>query len=78
MLSRLLLIPTLLILLVAATQADEAGKSCENTIAINWVLPGHFEDALKQANAHQRLIMIKGIAFGIDDVGATCATKGCW
>ncbi|MFT3881652.1 MAG: hypothetical protein QM703_18560 [Gemmatales bacterium] len=78
MLSRFLLIPALLILLVSASHADDAAKTCENTLAINWVLPGHFADALKQANAQQRLIMIKGIAFGIDDAGATCATKGCW
>ena len=80
MFHRLLLIPTLLILSVAATSAEDTAKSpaCENTLAINWVLPGHFDDALKQANAQQRLIMIKGIAFGIDELGATCATKGCW
>ena len=30
------------------------------------------------AQAQKRLIMIKGIAFGIDELGATSATKGCW
>lgn len=75
---RLLLIPALLLVFLSCTHADDTIKSCENTLAINWVLPGHFDDALKQANAQQRLIMIKGIAFGIDDAGATCATKGCW
>jgi len=77
-LRRSLLIPVLLLVILAKAHADDAGKSCENTLAINWVLPGHFADALKQANAQQRLIMIKGIAFGIDDIGATCASKGCW
>lgn len=75
---RTLLISSLVLLLLATIHADDATKASENTIAINWVLPGHFADALKQANAQQRLIMIKGIAFGIDDLGATCATKGCW
>ncbi len=75
---RTLLIPALLLVLLATIHADDPAKPCENTLAINWVLPGHFADALKQANVQQRLIMIKGIAFGIDDVGATCATKGCW
>lgn len=78
MIHRLLLITVLIVLGLATVHADDTTKSCENTLAINWVLPGHFADALKQANEQQRLIMIKGIAFGIDDAGATCATKGCW
>lgn len=71
---------TLFLVFLATTplHADDDTKACENTLAIKWILPGHFDDALKQANAQHRIIMIKGVAFGIDDAGATCATKGCW
>ena len=71
------LLLTTLCLFSMATGEDVA-PACQHRLDINWVLPGHFADALKQANEQQRLIMVKGIAFGIDDVGATCATKGCW
>ena len=56
----------------------QESKPPASTLAINWVFPGHFADALLKARTQQRLMMIKGIAFGIDDLGATCATKGCW
>lgn len=45
---------------------------------IDWVLPGHFAEAVKRAKAEQRLILIKGVSFGIDVAGAACATKGKW
>jgi len=45
---------------------------------IDWVLPGHFADALQRGKSEQRLILIKGVSFGIDVAGAACATKGKW
>jgi len=44
----------------------------------NFVLPGNFTDALAKAAEANRCLIIKGIAFGIDRVGATCATRGHW
>ena len=49
-----------------------------NTDNIDWVLPGHFADAVSRGTSEQRLILIKGVSFGIDVAGAKCATKGKW
>ena len=43
-----------------------------------WVLPGDFATARERAEQEQRLLLIKGISFGVDDAGAKCATKGKW
>ena len=45
---------------------------------IDWCLPGDFEATQKRAEAEKRLILIKGISFGVDASGARDATKGCW
>ncbi|MBL8754951.1 MAG: hypothetical protein JNK15_16725 [Planctomycetes bacterium] len=46
--------------------------------AIAWVLPGDFPKALERAQKEQRILVVKGISFGVDTAGATCATKGVW
>ena len=58
-----------------ATQ--EAPPPCD-TNAIRWVLPADFDVALRRARAESRLLLIKGVSFGIDAEGAKCATKGRW
>lgn len=58
--------------------ASAAEPDCQDTNAIQWHLPGQFEKARKAAAQQNRILMIKGIAFGIDEAGAKCATKGCW
>lgn len=45
---------------------------------IRWHLPGSFEAARRRAVDENRLLVIKGISFGVDSIGATCATKGTW
>lgn len=45
---------------------------------IEWITPGDFKKAQARATAETRLIVIKGISFGVDKLGATCATKGDW
>ena len=52
-------------------------RAC-NTDNIDWVLPGHFQEAVSRGKSEQRLILIKGVSFGIDVAGARCATKGKW
>lgn len=47
-------------------------------LAIEWVLPGHFEEARARSKQEQRLLLIKGVSFGIDEAGAACATQGEW
>ena len=45
---------------------------------IDWVLPADFDKALARSKSEQRLLLIKGVSFGIDAAGAGCATKGKW
>jgi hypothetical protein len=59
-----------LALLAAAAFADEA--------AIRWHFPHQFEEARARAQAENRILVIKGVSFGIDEEGAVCATKGKW
>ncbi len=46
--------------------------------AIQWSIPGQFKQARARAKRQKRLLIIKGISFGVDDAGAKCATKGKW
>ena len=46
--------------------------------AIEWKLPHQFDEAVREAKAKNRILLIKGVSFGIDEAGATCATDGMW
>ena len=59
-----------LLLLAQAAAADEC--------SIRWHFPHQFEEALARSKAESRILVIKGVSFGIDTEGATCATKGKW
>jgi len=77
---RLAALPTALLLsllggTVLAQQEPELG--CDPS-AIRWFIPGEFKAAQKRAKEEKRLLIIKGISFGVDDAGAKCATKGKW
>lgn len=71
-----------LVIGLAALQIHVAGQEpivpLADTTNIEWVLPGDFGDALARAKAEKRLLLIKGISFGVDVEGAGCATKGRW
>ena len=61
-------------------QAQDAAPepaACDPS-AIQWFLPGDFAKARATAERTGRLLAIKGISFGVDEVGARCATKGRW
>ncbi|MBI3408400.1 MAG: hypothetical protein HY040_08590 [Planctomycetes bacterium] len=78
---RMLLAFGLLPWCIGASMADDPQKerlTCQNTSAIRWFLPGQFEEARAHAEKTKRILMVKGISFGIDAVGAKCATKGNW
>ena len=45
---------------------------------IDWFSPGEFAKARKKAAATGRLILVKGISFGIDARGAADARCGSW
>jgi hypothetical protein len=62
---------------LGAQQDDAAMPPCNKT-QIQWVLPGNFDAARQRAVTEQRMLLIKGISFGIDEAGAQCATKGLW
>src|SRR5262249_39558092 len=64
-----------LCLLTASGSADAYGY---DATSIRWVLPKDFKAAVERANEEHRLLLIKGVSFNIDEVGATCATKGTW
>ena len=77
------LIPTVALALPSQDRSEEAvdaraGTAASNTLAIHWHLPGKFEAARERARRENRLLLIKGISFGIDEAGAKCATKGRW
>ena len=65
---------------LALTPQDSATTPhpASDTTNIEWFLPGNFEAAEKRAQESKRIILIKGISFGVDDAGAACATKGRW
>jgi hypothetical protein len=52
--------------------------ACTDRSAVRWHVPGEFEAARKEAEKEKRLLLVKGIAFGVDEAGAKSATKGCW
>ena len=56
----------------------KTNKAVSVTDNIDWVLPSDFDKALARSTAEHRLLLIKGVSFGIDVAGATCATKGKW
>ena len=73
-------IPAVLIGLVAGTvgaQPPDTDLGCDPS-AIAWFIPGQFQDARDRARKEKRLLIIKGISFGVDAAGARCATKGKW
>lgn len=63
---------------VHGVRAGDEFANCQDKTAIQWFTPGSFAAARLQAENTKRLMMVKGIAFGVDEVGAKCATKGCW
>jgi hypothetical protein len=63
---------------LSATVAAQDGAAACDRSAIAWVLPGEFPRALARAQAEQRILVVKGISFGVDGAGAKCATKGVW
>jgi len=83
---RLAALPTALLLsllggTVPGQQQQQAQQEPElgcDASAIRWFIPGEFKEALERAKEEKRLLIIKGISFGVDDAGAKCATKGKW
>ncbi len=61
----------------ACPALGEEQEACD-TSSIRWELPDAFAKARERAVKENRILMIKGVSFGIDKVGAACATKGKW
>ena len=63
-----------------------AGRAGESTPApkagdddtCRFFLPGKFTDAMAKAAETNRCLLIKGVAVGMDRVGAACSTRGHW
>ena len=68
---------TTLLLALLSAPAWAEGPGCDPS-AIRWHFPHQFDEALARAANEKRILLVKGVSFGIDDIGATCATKGKW
>ena len=64
--------PILLLAAVAAAAAD-----CDER-AISWFFPHQVGEARERSRESGRILLVKGVSFGIDHAGAACATKGRW
>ncbi len=60
--------------LATAVSAQDAG----DPDVVRFFLPGQFGKVKEEARRQNRLILIKGVGFGVDRQGAACATKGKW
>ena len=63
---------------LAAEPDTAAPQRARAEAQIAWKLPHQFDEALAEARAKRRLLIIKGVSFGIDAKGAACATAGKW
>jgi hypothetical protein len=54
------------------------GPQCGSGNVPRYLTPGSFSAALERAQAEKRALLIKGVAFGMDRIGATLPTKGHW
>ena len=68
----------LVLLSAGAAWAQAPAAGAGDTRAVDFVYPGHFAEAQARARERGRPLLIKGVAFGVDAVGAACATKGHW
>ena len=57
---------------------DEPADGPGDSRVVDFFLPGQFLEARMRAMETNRSLLIKGVAFGMDEAGATCATKGHW
>jgi hypothetical protein len=55
-----------------------AGLALADECSIRWHFPHEFDAARARSRDGNRILLVKGVSFGIDDEGATCATKGRW
>jgi hypothetical protein len=62
------------------TQGAElpTNQPCGDIVAIRFFLPGEFKKAQAEARKSNRCMLIKGVAFGVDELGAKQPTKGHW
>ena len=56
----------------------EPEKKVGDTRVVDFFLPNQFGKAKTASKERNRCLLIKGVAFGVDKVGAGCATKGHW
>ncbi|MDB4778025.1 hypothetical protein OAG68_01050 [bacterium] len=74
----LVLLASLFIATACPAQETASNEFGFNSEAIDWVIPGEFKDALDRSRQQERILLVRGLGFGLDELGATCATKGCW
>lgn len=52
--------------------------TCGDHAVVEFILPGSFDKAQALAKKQNRCLIIKGVAGGMDRLGATQCTKGHW
>ncbi len=62
----------------ALTEPGQEMSRASDSAAIEWILPGEFERARKRATDENKILLVKGVSFGIDELGARDATRGQW
>ena len=50
----------------------------QDSAAIQWVFPGDFDQARQRAADEEKILLVKGVSFGIDELGARDASRGQW
>ena len=82
---QLYLLPLLVAIVACGPNAfgqtsDETASQmqCFNAEAIDWFVPGNFDNAHAKAKEQNRMLLVRALGFGLDELGASCATKGCW
>ena len=57
--------------------AGEPRPPGDDTV-VAFVCPGSFAEARQRASEERRPLLVKGVAFGMDEAGATTPTRGHW
>ena len=53
-------------------------KDCCDSRSIQWIFPGNLSEARERCRRENRLLLIKGVSFGIDEEGLRSPTMGTW
>lgn len=67
-----------LALALAGSLTGPASAQAQAPPELGWVLPGAFDSATERAATERRMLLVIGISYGIDEVGARDPNGGKW